>query len=415
MTKTLGIRPSAFASLFAPMLRASGLFALMLLVPMILLIAPTRSDAQWALQSGVIDQQIHRGIELIYNMEFDQAERIFDSVISESPAHPSGYFYRATVMFWRVVTNPDNTTLDADYRAWLQKALDRSDALLKENDADLAGIFYKGAALGMRARIFSIRPNWKDALGLMLGDAKDGVHYLNAIEDIIPGNADVLFGRGLYNYYVEAVKEDYPALSAFISMFATGNKRVGLQMLEQASQRASYARTEAEYELLRVYYLYEHNHTRAYQIANDLVNRYPNNVQFLHYLGFCEISLGLTAQYDSTYRVILARSREKREGYTIKQAREAMHFLGQAQLYLPNGNLDSALNYLYNADLLSRKITPTEPEWYLAKEELMMGQAYDALGKRDKAIEFYKRVMEIKDISNSHSLAQTYLAKPYKR
>src|SRR5438445_2031785 len=163
----------------------------------------------------------------------------------------------------------------------------------------------------MRARIFAICPNWQDAVGLLLGDAKEGVKYLNKLEDKLPSNGDILFGRGLYNYYVEAVKEDNPTLAPVINVFATGNKRIGLEMLEYAAKNATYSRTEAMYELMKINYTYERNYTHSYDFAKILASKYPNNSAFLHYLGFCQVSLGMMQQYDSTYRVMLARSQER--------------------------------------------------------------------------------------------------------
>jgi len=372
------------------------------------------SSAQWILQGGLIDQQIHRGIELTYNMNYNEADRTFDSVIATDPSHPSGYFYKAMVNFWRAITNTDNTGYDVAYRAQLDQCIAHAEKLLEENETDVAGLFYKGAALGMRARIFAIRPNWSDAIGLLLGDAKEGVKYLNKLEDKLPSNGDILFGRGMYNFYVEAIKEDNPALSPVIGFFATGNKRIGLEMLEYSAKNATYSRTEAMYELMKINYTYEKNYNHSYEFAKILASKYPNNSSFLHYLGFCQVSLGLVSQYDSTYRVMLARARQKREGYTIKQAREAMYFIGQAQLLNRNGNLDSALYYLYNANQLSHTVTPNEVTWWMAKSELLMGEAYDARGDRKNALMMYNRVMQMKDQS-THGDAQRYLESPYRR
>ncbi len=380
-----------------------------------LLLLQREGFAQWILQGGEIDAKIHRGIELTYNMDYDLADRTFDSVITISPSHPSGYFYKGMVNFWRAVTNTDNTGYDETYRKQLDLCIERADLLLDTNEFDLAGLFYKGAALGMRARIFAIRPNWQDAIGILLGDAKEGVKYLKKLEDRIPSNGDIMFGRGLYNYYVEAVKEDNPALSTVIGFFATGNKRVGIEMLEYAAKNASYSRTEAMYELMKINYIYEKNFLHSFDFARVLASKYPNNSAFLHYLGFCQVSLNMTKQYDSTYRVILARSQERKEGYTIKQAREAMYFIGQAFLLNHTGNLDSALYYLYNCSLISYKLTPTEVTWWIAKSELLMGEAYDARGDRKNALIMYNRVMKMKDLSNAHADAERYLKTPFQR
>src|SRR6185436_9918117 len=121
-----------------------------------LLALSTASRSQWALQSGPIEHQIQRGIDQTYNMDYAAADRTFDSVIRADPYHPSGYFFKAMVNFWRAVTNTDNTNYDEAYRKMLDEAINRADARLDTNEADLAGLFYKGAALGMRARIFAI-------------------------------------------------------------------------------------------------------------------------------------------------------------------------------------------------------------------------------------------------------------------
>jgi tetratricopeptide (TPR) repeat protein len=319
------------------------------------------------------------------------------------------------VNFWRAVTNTDNTNYDEAYRQQLALCIERADKLLDSNDFDLAGLFYKGGALGMRARIFAIRPNWQDAVGLLLGDAKEGVKYLNKLEEKLPSNGDILFGRGLYNYYVEAVKEDNPTLAPVINVFATGNKRIGLEMLEYSAKNATYSRTEAMYELMKINYIYEKNYSHSYDFAKILASKYPNNSAFLHYLAFCQVSLGLLPQYDSTYRVMLARSQERKEGYTIKQAREAMYFIGQAFLLNHTGNLDSALYYLYNSNQLSYKLTPNEVTWWIPKSELLMGEAYDARGDRKNALLMYNRVMNTKDVSGAHAEAQKYIESPFRR
>jgi hypothetical protein len=56
----------------------------------VVLLYPQVTNAQWALQSGPIEAQIKRGIELTYNMDYALADRTFDSVIAADPEHPSG-------------------------------------------------------------------------------------------------------------------------------------------------------------------------------------------------------------------------------------------------------------------------------------------------------------------------------------
>ncbi|MDP4200144.1 MAG: hypothetical protein Q8922_12275 [Bacteroidota bacterium] len=420
-SETIHADPAYNERMIATVKNIASFLSLTLVVVAVLAYAPRGLQAQWVLQAGLMDQQIHRGMPLMYNMDFTGAEKIFDSVIAEEPEHPAGYFYRASSMFWRAITNPDNTTYDEGYKTWLNRSINKADAMLEKNPKDIAGLFYKGAAIGMRARIYEYRVNALDAfdiIQLILGDAKRGVDYLNQLEDIIPDNSDVLFGRGVYNYYVEAEKEQNPSLSGAISaMFPTGNKIAGLQMLEMAAKNAVYAKVEAKFELLHIYYAIEKKYQLAYALARELATTYPNNVQFLHYLGFCAITENNIPQYDSVYRVMLDRSRERRDAYTIRQAREAMYFIGLAQMKRMGGNMDTALYYFYNSDLLSRTIEkdPSKYDWWLTATELSMGEAYDMRGNRKDAIQMYRRVLELPEYNTSHSEANKYLLTPYKR
>ena len=97
----------------------SVILLLLALIPLSLSL-PHIARGQFILQSGLMDEMVRRGEELVYNMEFDAADRTFDSVIAINPKFPAGYFYKAMVNFWRAVTNPDNTSYDEAYNRELQ-------------------------------------------------------------------------------------------------------------------------------------------------------------------------------------------------------------------------------------------------------------------------------------------------------
>src|SRR5205085_816960 len=115
-------------------------------------------------------------------------------------------------------------------------------------------------------------------------------------------------------------------------------------------------------------------------------------------------------------RVMLDRARSKRDAYTIRQGREAMYFIGLAQLKRGGGNMDTALYYLYNSDLLSRTIAKDGKfDWWITATELAMGEAYDQRGNRKEAIEMYRRVLTLPDHNSAHGEATRYLESPYRR
>ena len=60
-------------------------------------------------QSGVVThtallEQSQRTLDLIYNMQFDEALHAAQGLIDLAPAHPAGYFCRAAVYWqWRLI------------------------------------------------------------------------------------------------------------------------------------------------------------------------------------------------------------------------------------------------------------------------------------------------------------------------
>jgi hypothetical protein len=93
-----------------------------------------------------------------------------------------------------------------------------------------------------------------------------------------------------------------------------------------------------------------------------------------------------------------------------------MFFIGVAQIKKLGGNMDTALYYLYNSDLLSRKIDkPDDLEWYVTDAELFQGMAYDIRNDRKNATLMYQRVLNLPDHNRDHADATRYLAAPYKR
>ncbi len=70
-------------------------------------------------------------------MDYALADRTFDSVIAADQEHPSGYFFKAMVNFWRAITNTDNTGYDEAYRQQLDLAIEKADKRLEENEFEV--------------------------------------------------------------------------------------------------------------------------------------------------------------------------------------------------------------------------------------------------------------------------------------
>ncbi|MDP4174400.1 MAG: tetratricopeptide repeat protein, partial [Bacteroidota bacterium] len=77
------------------------------------------------------------------------------------------------------------------------------------------------------------------------------------------------------------------------------------------------------------------------------------------------------------------------------------------------GQMDSALSNFKECERLSRKVDKDSPSGFLVLSLLYIGNINDQIGQRDKALESYRQVLDLKEYNQSHSLAQQYLEKPY--
>ena len=364
------------------------------------------AQSQW-LDDPVLDQRVLRGIDKLYNYEFDRADSDFTEVIRQRPDHPAGYFFRAMVQWERIISNFDDESQDDKLYQMLDGVIEMCEKRLDEHPNDVTAMFFNGGAVGFRGRLRANRGKW-------LGAANDGIVALPLVRkayELEPNNYDVLLGIGIYNYYASVVPENYPFVKPAMIFFPSGDRKKGLEQLRQASQNAKYAKVEAMYFLMQNYFVYEKDYASALELARKLHTKYPNNSMFHRYVGRCLVSTGYLGEAKDIFVDIEKRCSKKQLGYDTYDAREAYYYLGKFDFMA--GRFDAALKYLYRSDELSRKIDKDEPSGFMSLGNLLIGMIYDAQGKRQDAMQQYKKVLAMKEYEDSHKESKKYLEKSY--
>ncbi len=366
----------------------------------------TPVSAQWP-QDPDIDRRIQQGIDHIYNLEFEEAEESLGEVVRLRPDHPAGHFFVAMIQWWRILTNFTDTKGDEKFYDLLDKVVDLCDDRLTKDENDVTALFFKGGAVGFRGRLRANRGKW-------VGAANDGIVALPLVRKayaLDPKNADVLLGIGIYNYYAEVIPDRYPIVSPLMVFFPSGDRTKGLQQLEEASQRATYARIEALYFLMQNMYMFEKNFGRSLDLAQRLSTMYPGNPLFHRYLGRCLIANGRLAAAHEVFGEIDRRVRVGQRGYDDYDGRESAYYLARYEMFA--GNYEQALKQFYRCDEKSRSLDAEGPSGFMVMSNLQIGMIYDAQGKRSQAEQQYRKVLTMKDFETAHRDARTYLKKPY--
>jgi tetratricopeptide (TPR) repeat protein len=362
--------------------------------------------AQFAIMRSDADSLVLLGTSYIYNIQFTEATDCFGKVINMYPNHPVGYFLDAMVEWWKIWLYSNTEEYDALFLKKIQKVLDVSEAILDTNAFDINALFFKGGALGYRGRYYAIRKVWLKAAS----DGNTAYEILKRCQSIAPGNHDIMLGTGIYNYFSVKLPEEYPILKTIATFLPKGDLRLGILQLQAASRWARYASVEAKVVLLQIYYQYENNIDKTFEVATELNTKYPRNPYFHRYMGRCYVSQGNMQKSEVLWRDVLKRYMDKWPGYDVYAARESLYYV--AYSLSTRGAYDESLQYFYKCDEACRKLDK-EPSGFMVNLNLRIGNIYDIQGKRDYAKMQYNKVLGMKEWQNSHDKAKQYLQRPY--
>ena len=298
---------------------------------------PHTAQAQQVLLPDTAHAMVKEGLDYVYNLEYAKGDALFTKLKQMYPEHPAGEFLMALNDWWRIKPNIADDNAVARYSKSFGEHLDRtiemSNALLAENEFDIVGLFFKGAAYGYRARLkATTNPNTNsltDWYGIFR-DANEGRKALLGAQRIVPGNSDILLGSGLFNYYVDEMPRRYPVLKAVT--LPPGDKDIGLKMLRISASRALYSAVEADYALIEILTNFEREYREALQISERLHQTYPNNPDFHKYFAR---NLYYTRQYDQAYTewgTLMRKGKGGQGGFELSLVRQGLYYMGDIKL-----------------------------------------------------------------------------------
>jgi tetratricopeptide (TPR) repeat protein len=226
-----------------------------------------------------IDSMLWRGLEHIYGEDFNSAIVTFDSVILAEPTSPRGYFFVAAT--YSTLTNDyRNPAYGPIFYENINKVIDIGEARVKSGNATAEDLMYLGGAIGYRGIYRSIYGDWVGAFS----DGLKGRSLLHQSFDKDTVNKDIYLGLGTYDYYRSAMTKALRWLPFFSDKRAQGVKEISI-----AATDGKFARFEAKYALVRVYYDYKKFDNLFALWDSALVQISPNEPFSLHWLGLAYI------------------------------------------------------------------------------------------------------------------------------
>jgi len=350
--------------------------------------AQTPPQAASILADPGFQEAASKGLNALYDMDFATADDVFNELALRYPEHPVSPFLHGLLPWWAMQLEPDDSSQDDAFLADMEEVIARCDRRLKADRRDIDALFFKSGALAFRGRLHSDRRRYLRA-------ARDGKQALGYLRDVLardPGNDDLYFGIGLFDYLADVVPKRYKILRPFALFFPKGNRERGLAELDRAMTRGRFVGTETAYSLLQIQYLFEQNYPTALRLAQGLRQRYPDNSLFHLWEGRIDERLGRVADASRVFEEILALCQKGRTGYTNAVEEQALYVLSRVEMQRDHHSV--ALAYLERLeDLNARRPLRTD---YQSLARLRHGMALDALGRRAEAVRCYREALAMK-------------------
>ncbi|CAN5482403.1 hypothetical protein BH10BAC5_BH10BAC5_24560 [soil metagenome] len=374
----------------------------MLVAVMLIFLYPVRSNAQ------TYDANLLKGIDLVYHVKFDSADAVFDDFIRKNQKDPSGYFFKVLVEWWRINLDRYDESFDEELFKRVDKAVDVSDERLDKNENDNYAMFFKGGAIGYRGLIRSIRESWLKAAE----DGKESLNLLQKAYELNDRNKDAVFGVGIYNYFAEYVPENYPVLKPLMIIFPKGDKLKGLKQIQETAMNSQYARTEANFILLYLNQRYENNYNEGEKYSTLLRNEYPENPVFGRMYAANFVGMNKWNDALNEWKIIAERCDSNFTGYNQRLKREAHYYIALCLSKL--GRLKEGEVNLAIANDLNHKLDKNDDTAFGVYTNMMLGMLKDENGDHSSAIEYYNKVIAMKEFGNSKVDAERFKKSGYK-
>jgi tetratricopeptide (TPR) repeat protein len=219
------------------------------------------------------------GIELAYNMQLDEAERIFDGLIAENPDDPQGYGLKSVVYYYRYLLDESTAEIEKQFIKLAKTGIDRAHKRLARTRNDVDALFYAGTAHIYLAALHGEQGNWLRAFW----NGKEGIQYLKRTVEIDSTYYDAYFGLGVYHYYADVMPKLVKSVTGLIGIEA--DRERGLNELKMVMAKGAFAKAEAAYFLGKIYAEMEKDREKARACFEVLSGWYPQNPGFLLDLG----------------------------------------------------------------------------------------------------------------------------------
>ena len=376
-------------------------------------------NSVWVPNRSNNDPTTRKGFEEFYNLEYDKSLKEFETVLQAHPDDPFAVNHVLSAMIFKelyrigALDTEAYATDNFINKKYLQpldlkvhdqvnqlsaQAIQLSDARLNTNPNDTNALYARGVAKGLRSTYMGMAEHaWFAALRNAIGARHDHERVL----ELDPKYIDAKMSVGIDLYVIGSLS--WPVRVAGSVAGLSGNKQKGLEYLRDVAAHGSPEVSWDARIALALFLRREQKYDEALQIVREMNQAFPRNflvaTEYAHLLN----AAGHGPQAVAAYKKIVAGCRSN--AFTVCRMEIPAYGLGEAM----SGQRDfqgAAEAYELAAS------SAIEPE-FKQRATLKAGEMYDAMHKRDAALEKYKAVIAANSNTEIAELARHYMKQAY--
>ena len=350
-----------------------------------------------------------KGIDAIYAVELDEAQKQFALALQKYPDHPFPTFGIAMAKWAQLeyLEDESDPKLEKEYSELTDKAVTVGLAWIKKHPGDANAYLAVGGIYGLRARLSMLQHRWFRAYF----DAKKAISNMRKAAKIDPELYDAYLGIGMYEYYAGTL----PGVVKFLSsLLISGDAEKGLEYLNLCKEKGFFNATGAKLLLIEIYTETGGKYADtalAVKWSRELRAAYPVHPQ-MHFVEI--VSLYEDKKYDESRRESLAYLKAVNDGVSVYRRRYLPRVLTAiGTTYLVEKKYDEAADYFARAAATIKDDASLHPARWAVWAIVRCGNVYDLKGARDRAVGFYKEAKTYKDEWGFAEFINNYLKKPF--
>jgi hypothetical protein len=228
------------------------------------------------------DRLIRDAVENSYALRLEQARTSARALQTRYPHHPAGFTIMAETYWWEAQTDPGNQSIENAYYKAQDLAVRKAETALKTGKYPKVELLaYLASAHGSYSRF---QVTQKEAYFSALRAGLRAHRYADQVYELDKNYYDIYVGLGAFNFFTGSLPTVIKPFAFLIG--ARGDRKLGLQQLQTAAQKARYSQTEARI----VYYtamLEDGQYNVALPVLEKLMSDYPDN--FVLYVWATEL------------------------------------------------------------------------------------------------------------------------------